>query len=104
MASPHVTGLVALLWSANPDLIGQIEATEQIIRQSAQPTEVYAGCDLTTSDAGRASVLDELESMVGGIACTCGEASGTPNNVYGWGEIDALSAVRLALEYDSMVE
>ncbi len=104
MASPHVTGLVALLWSANPDLIGQIEATEQIIRQSARPTEVYAGCDLTTSDAGRASVLDELESLAVGNACTCGEVSGTPNNVYGWGEIDALSAVRLALEYDSMVE
>jgi hypothetical protein len=26
--------------------------------------------------------------------------SGTPNNVYGWGEIDALAAVELALKYD----
>ena len=100
MAGPHVAGLVALLWSANPDLIGQIEATEEIIRQSARPTEIYAACELPAPGEDSASVFDELESMVGGIACTCGEVSGTPNNVYGWGEIDALAAVRLALEHN----
>jgi hypothetical protein len=25
--------------------------------------------------------------------------SGSPNNVYGWGEIDALEAVKMALAY-----
>ncbi|MBA3534596.1 MAG: S8 family serine peptidase, partial [Ardenticatenales bacterium] len=37
MAGPHVVGVVALLWSANPALIGDIERTEQIIIETAQP-------------------------------------------------------------------
>ena len=31
--------------------------------------------------------------------CACGEVIGVPNNVYGWGEIDALAAVELALNW-----
>jgi len=99
MASPHAAGLVALLWSANPDLIGQIEATEAIIRQSARPTEVFASCDPAEAGSANAPLLDELESLVVGNACSCGGVTGSPNNVYGWGEIDALAAVELALEY-----
>lgn len=34
-SSPHVAGVVALMWSANPDLIGNVERTEQLLRQSA---------------------------------------------------------------------
>jgi hypothetical protein len=30
--------------------------------------------------------------------CACGDLTGVPNNVYGWGEIDALRAVETALE------
>ncbi len=37
MAGPHVVGVVALIWSANPALIGDIERTEQILRETAQP-------------------------------------------------------------------
>jgi uncharacterized repeat protein (TIGR01451 family) len=67
MAAPHVTGLVALLWSAAPGLVGDVDRTEAVIRETARP------------------VLDE----------TCGGApDGHPNNVYGWGIVDALSAVR----------
>ena len=36
-----------------------------------------------------------------GNGCSCGEVTGTPNNVYGWGEIDAMAAVELALAYDA---
>jgi subtilisin family serine protease len=100
MASPHVAGLVALLWSANPGLIGQIEATEAIIRQSARPTEVVASCEPPEAGAANTPLLDELESLAVGNACICGDVSGTPNNVYGWGEIDAMAAVELALEYE----
>jgi len=34
-ASPHVAGVVALMWSANPGLIGEVELTESLLRQSA---------------------------------------------------------------------
>ena len=37
MAGPHVAGVVALLWSANPELIADIDTTEQILYQTAQP-------------------------------------------------------------------
>ncbi|MCP4516107.1 MAG: S8 family serine peptidase, partial [Delftia sp.] len=67
MAAPHVAGLVALLWSAAPHLVGQVELTEDIVRQSARP------------------VVD--------VSCG-GDPDGHPNNVYGWGIADALAAVQ----------
>jgi hypothetical protein len=99
MAGPHVAGLVALLWSANPALIGQIEATEEIIRHSARPVPVNETCAINAAPSGEPSLLEQLESLNDPAACACGEASGVPNNVYGWGEIDALKAVELAQDY-----
>ncbi len=97
MAGPHVTGLVALLWSANPALLGQIEATEEIIRQSAIPTMVKATCPLEVQGANSSSLLDQIDEWDEENVCACGDVTGSPNNVYGWGEIDALAAVKLAL-------
>ena len=37
MSSPHVAGAAALLWSAAPDLIGDIDLTEQVLIKSATP-------------------------------------------------------------------
>lgn len=71
MAGPHLAGVVALLWSANPDLIGDIEQTEQILIQTASP---YTG------------------SMENG--CFKG---GTPNAAYGYGVVNAYEAVKKAL-------
>ncbi len=34
MASPHTAGAVALLWSCNPSLVGQIDATFQILQNN----------------------------------------------------------------------
>lgn len=68
MAAPHVTGLVALLLSANPDLAGRPDQVEAVITATAIP-----------KPDGQ-----------------CGPA-GPPNNVYGWGRIDALNAVQAAL-------
>jgi subtilisin family serine protease len=81
MAGPHVAGTVALIWSANPSLIGDIDATERIICETAVPKPVDDVC--TTEDVG---------------VCACGNVTGTPNNVYGCGFIDAGAAVEAALE------
>jgi hypothetical protein len=98
MAGPHVAGLVALIWSANPDLIGQIEETETIIRQSARPVMVNATCDLQDNrPLSELSLTEQMEALATATECTCGDVTGVPNNVYGWGEIDALSAVQMAL-------
>lgn len=71
MAGPHVAGLVALLISAKPELAGEVDQIEQIIR-----------------DTG-------FEPFFGG---QCGVAEGVfPNNTFGAGRIDALAAVQLAL-------
>ena len=70
MASPHTAGLIALLWSANPALIGDLATTYQIVESSAQPK-------MSTQ-------------------CAPNLPSGRPNNVWGWGIIDALAAVQAA--------
>ena len=100
MAGPHVAGLVALMWSANPELIGQIEITEELIRMSATPVEVSAACEIDRQDApDDLSLLDEIEAITNASSCACGDVTGVPNNVYGWGEIDALRAVQMAQAY-----
>jgi subtilisin family serine protease len=43
MAAPHVAGVVALMWSANPALIGDPARTRQILTSTAKP--VPAGAD-----------------------------------------------------------
>ena len=74
MAGPHVAGLVALLWSANPDLIGDIDRTEQIIIETAQVAYPRPG-----------------------EVCSLDQPGQAPNNVYGYGIVDALAAVEAAL-------
>ena len=69
MASPHVVGVVALVWAAVPELRGQIEATEALLRATA-----------TQHDDSQ-----------------CGTtAGGRANHVWGWGEVNALAAVEAA--------
>ncbi len=68
-SAPHVTGVVALMWSANPDLIGNIEATSDILKSSTQAYE--------------------------GRGPSCGRAS----EAVGSGILDAYKAVQAALDY-----
>jgi serine protease AprX len=64
MATPHISGAIALLWSAIPGLRHQLTASRDALNNSA----VH-------------------------IASTqCGDP-GPPNNVYGWGRVDILAAV-----------
>ncbi len=44
MAVPHVAGGVALLWSAFPQLAGQVEQTETILKQSAKKILMNQTC------------------------------------------------------------
>ena len=64
MASPHVAGAVALVWSAAPALIGDIAATRGLLDATA---------------------LDTEDLQCGGTA--------DDNNVYGEGQLDALTLV-----------
>ena len=63
-ATPHVSGAIALLWSAIPDLKNQIDASRAALNNAAH--------FISSRD--------------------CGDA-GPPNNVYGWGRLDILAAV-----------
>jgi subtilisin family serine protease len=72
MATPHVTGLVALMWQAGPCLIGNYAVTENLMEHTAWPIELNDGSPGT------------------GLY---------PNFATGWGEIDALAAIQAARGY-----
>jgi len=76
MASPHIAGAVALLWSANPDLIGNYESTYAALTESAVPIELsdrFSGADFA------ACRPDQL-----------------PNNLIGYGRLNLYAAVAQA--------
>jgi serine protease AprX len=64
MATPHIAGAMALLWSAIPSLQNQIQASRDALDNAA----VF----LTSTQCGTA---------------------GPPNNVYGWGRVNIATAV-----------
>ncbi|MFE3518209.1 S8 family serine peptidase, partial [Streptomyces sp. NPDC059166] len=64
MATPHVAGAVALLWSAAPSLIGNIEETRKLLNEGARD-------------------VDDTH---------CGGTAGM-NNVWGEGKLDILASV-----------
>src|SRR5215471_4775752 len=65
MATPHISGAMALLWSALPALRHQMTASRDAINNTA----VH-------------------------IASTLFDTAGPPNNVFGWGRVDILAAVQ----------
>lgn len=75
MSGPHVAGVVALMWSANPSLVGNIAATERILRESAAP---YSG-----------------------QSPECPGAAAFPSSATGYGLLDAYGAVLLALDAEN---
>ncbi len=76
MATPHVAASVALIWSANPSLIGDYDRTYQILADSAAPI------------SGDTRFDSSLYSL-------CHTAS-SPNNIYGYGRLDTYAAVAAA--------
>jgi hypothetical protein len=73
MASPHVSGTIALLISAFPGLAGKVELLEDILEKSAEQKT---------------------------LRFTCGTDSGMviPNIVYGYGRLNAFRAWKAAKE------
>ena len=70
MATPHVAASVALLWQAKPSLKGDIDTTQRLLQQNTVPGHYV--------------------SIV-----SCGITPGNrPNNVFGWGLLNILSAVQ----------
>jgi subtilisin family serine protease len=67
MATPHIAGAMALLWSAIPSLQNQIDPSRAALNNAA----VHIN------------------------STQCGSA-GPPNNVYGWGRVDIFAAVTSA--------
>jgi hypothetical protein len=62
-AAPHVSGVVALMWSANPALIGDIDATVQILMKTAQPyTGPMGECGEIENEVG-AGILDAYAAV-----------------------------------------
>jgi subtilisin family serine protease len=72
MATPHVSGAVALIWSAAPWLANHVPETEALLRATAVRLTSDQSC--------------------GGVP-----GSAIPNPVFGWGRIDVLAAVSAAV-------
>ncbi len=71
MATPHVAGAIALVWSANKSLIGQVDKTAQILMDTATPKFARVVCGNNKNKI--------------------------PNNTYGHGILDVYRAVQLAI-------
>jgi len=71
MATPHVAGVVALMWSANPNLIGDLDRTTDILRRTAgrAGTDGSDGCgdpaDLTGAGLVNAHAAVEIARTAG---------------------------------------
>lgn len=79
MAGPHVAGAVALIISANPDLAGQVDVIKDILKSTA------------------VTLVDDA---------VCGDISSmdVPNFYYGYGRIDVLAAVEMAMNIPCSVD
>ena len=66
MATPHIAGAIALLYSAKPALIGDVDGTESALNTTAR--------HINSSE--------------------CSSDGTYPNNLYGYGIVDAAAATR----------
>ncbi len=66
-SAPHVTGVVALMWSANPALIGDVENTMKILRETAQDYMGNAPICGEVDQAVGAGILDAYAAVQAAI-------------------------------------
>jgi subtilisin family serine protease len=92
MAGPHVAGAVALLWSVEPALVGDIDGTQRLLLQTAQRLKIDAAC--------------QSEDSLPGLVCGCGGDGwdSVPNHVYGWGQVDVWAAAQALLAGGKSIE
>ncbi|MFJ8688491.1 S8 family serine peptidase [Micromonospora wenchangensis] len=63
MATPQVAGVVALMWSANPALVGDLARTRSILRDTAQPAgPADLSCGPVTASSG-AGLVDAYAAV-----------------------------------------
>ena len=79
MAAPHVTGAVALILSANPDLRGQPDIIAQLLMDTARKIKTSQDC--------------------GSI-----DGSAVPNHTFGHGNLNVLAAVQEAMKLSVGIE
>ncbi len=72
MAGPHVVGVVALMWSANPALVGNIDLTRDLLDRTARPYQ--------------------------GPLPACVHPGTIPSDAFGYGIVDAYAAVAAAIQ------
>jgi serine protease AprX len=77
MAAPHVAGAVALLWSAFPQVRGNVDYTLSVLEQSAVHLTTNQGCGGDNS-------------------------SSVPNHVFGYGRIDVLAAFHFIADHPAL--
>lgn len=73
MAGPHAVGLVALVLSANPSLIGKVDTVAGLLTKNAAPKTSTQKCGGVSGDK-------------------------IPNNTFGYGIIDSLATVKAAIQ------
>ena len=64
MATPHIAGAIALLYSVKPGLIGNVDATESLLNHTAKHIN----------------------------SSSCSSSGSFPNNLYGWGFVNVAKA------------
>lgn len=105
MAGPHVAGVVALMWSANPSLVGNVAATEELLLEATRPFTGTLAPPLSQEELDQLQSTFGTDSLVSRMltpiadpqACVFQtDLSARPNNVAGYGLVDAYRAVELA--------
>jgi len=76
-SAPHLVGIITLIYSAKPQLLGQVAATERLIERTA-----------SHYDSSECSSNGTYPNNLYGWGLP------DPNNLYGWGLPDAGKALR----------
>ncbi len=76
MASPHSAGAVALLWSCNPSLIGQIDTTFQLLQNSARTPRLSTCGGPLDSESNYSFGYGYLDVWEAGLSTCSGGSNG----------------------------